>query len=226
MTSRHPKSVQLLAGTLLLTLNAMACSRSNALSSGENQNPGGSAGSSDGRAPRMRTDGLAAGAIDAGNGREDLPVAPRDFLDVYGCGKAGERRQARPGEFASYCLCEEREYQGGLKLLWSCYGANPSDPEPFGGVHGAPEAKCDNFFRHGGGAGSCLAIWSECTDDHQYSVSCVDDSCLCLVDGTAKATIESRDCCPSTGDEVNTACGWDLRVDPNQATASPGNACN
>jgi hypothetical protein len=123
------------------------------------------------------------------------PTEPAD-CDV------GDRRDAVGSEAAEaeYCVCEAAEDIG---KVWRCYGPSPDAPRP--------KASCSWTFVQPGDAASCFVSWSECSDAHIYSLSCVNEFCVCLVDGNVGAELEPGTRCPEGLGELNDLCGWSLR---------------
>jgi hypothetical protein len=103
-----------------------------------------------------------------------------------------------PGENAQYCVCTQES----SFLVWNCYGPSPTAPKP--------QTSCSQTFVNPGGQGSCLVNWLSCSDGKVYSLSCVNMSCYCLVDGAAAVTLEPLATCPESKSAINSLCGWQL----------------
>lgn len=120
------------------------------------------------------------------------------------CDPPDASRPATSGENAAYCVCTLMGPPMGQQLqTWECYGPSPSQPQP--------NPTCSYTFGNPGGSGSCLTIWSKCSDGKEYVVSCVDRTCDCLIDGEIVVRLEPRDVCPLNKADVNADCGWAIQ---------------
>lgn len=125
------------------------------------------------------------------------------------CTTQGQRRTATPTENAQYCVCEPVSRTEGTQtttwLVWSCYGASPRTPTP------SPTA-CSFIDTNPGSGGSCWANWSSCSNGENYSLTCIDRDCRCMVDGRSTTVlVEPRDSCPPDKATLNSLCGWNVR---------------
>jgi hypothetical protein len=119
------------------------------------------------------------------------------------CDTLGQRRDAMPNESAQYCVCEVA-LPTNTWLIWRCYGPPPGSPNP------SPKCNYEDFTP-GTGNGSCWANWASCSDGQNYSLSCADRICSCLVNGhRTPVQIEPRDTCPPDQAGLNALCGWNL----------------
>lgn len=130
----------------------------------------------------------------ASNSQRDAGPALAHPPDSPTC-VAGERRGPRSAEEGNVCVCQS----GGF---WSCYGV--SDARAIGGT-----ARCASSLNIS--QESCLKVWSQCEDGHTYMITCPNSMCVCIVDAIIVGQLEPGTACPSTLEEANTACGWQLR---------------
>jgi hypothetical protein len=126
------------------------------------------------------------------------------------CTTQGQRRDATAEENAQYCVCEPVSQVEGTQtttwLLWSCYGPSPSTPKP------SPTTCTFTDVNPGSGDGSCWVNWSSCSNGKNYSFSCVDHYCKCLVQGASTTVfVEPRNSCPEDKASLNALCGWNLQ---------------
>jgi hypothetical protein len=109
-------------------------------------------------------------------------------------------------------------------------GGGIEDPEPGSPAgNGGGPALCVTSYSTGAAPGastfSCDYGWEECTDDHSYSLSCVENeqgppTCTCFFDGAQTAIFNLVELtCPSESD-IKVACGFWV-VGPDDTIASP-----
>ena len=124
-----------------------------------------------------------------------------DGATTFECSREGDRRIAVPEEMAAYCVCTTVLNQDGSPVLvWDCYG--PSMEQ-----RSRESLECQAHTTLGGDGESCLEQWT--CDGTTYSFSCIEGSCVCIVDGeTAQVPIEIDRCVDL--DEINFQCGWML----------------
>lgn len=106
----------------------------------------------------------------------------------------GERRVAAPTEEGNECVCIERGF-------WDCYGVPPS--RQVGG-----RASCKSQLTVGGE--QCDLTISDCSDTRTYSLRCLSDYCLCIVNAEPVGELEAGTPCITSIDDANRLCSWSL----------------
>ena len=159
---------------------------------------GGGAGAAGGEAGSAGSGGGESSS--AGSGAGSTEAGPSADLQ---CETTGQRRNATPAESAQYCVCEVVS-PADDSLIWRCYGPAPGSPTP------SPKCTYEDA-NQGTGTGSCWVNWASCSDGQNYSLSCADQSCSCLIDGRRTTIqVEPRDSCPMDLNGINAVCGWNL----------------
>jgi hypothetical protein len=134
--------------------------------------------------------------IVSGGGGASIDAAPR-------CTVPDASRAASPDEHSQYCVCTPQGAQGQM-LLWECYGPSPTAAKP--------QATCMYTNTDPGtNNGSCFVIWTQCSDGSDYSITCINSDCYCLVKGQRTTILEPRDSCPESKTDANALCGWNLQ---------------
>lgn len=147
-----------------------------------------------------------------------------DDPDARNCDTLGDRRDATKDEQADHCVCSESmdiDHDGGTetRAQWRCYGPNP-EADPVGGTGAPVAAECGGATSLAGRSpGNCLFL-SNC-EGFSYTVSCLDHSCLCLVDNMPTAELEPMDACPASVQKMSDLCGWDLQYVGGESFGGP-----